>query len=158
MNIKKTYCATALFAISFGVAAAIDSAQGQGSCSLGQDEIVAEARLALEPGSGLLRASPGRLGSAAAGIAAANQGCALDVVVALGTIRPDAADEVAQAVTGVFPEQEFELLAVGAQLGEGLIEPAAGGLGPIDDVFDADSLYDSGVRGDDAEQRGASPG
>lgn len=150
MDNKRTYCATALAAISFGIVASIGSAQGQGGCDLGQDEIVAEARVALEPGSGLLRTSPGRLGRAAAAIAGANAGCALDVVVALGTIRPDAADEIAQAVTEVFPEQEFELLAVGEQLGEGLLEPAAGGPGLGEGGYDADRFYND-------ESRGASP-
>lgn len=145
MDNRKIRHAAAVIAIGFGVTAAIQTPQDQGSCTLDQDEIVRQARSALAPSSGLLRASPGRLGGAAADIADANEGCALDVVVALGTVRPDAAGEIAQAVSDLFPDQEAQLLAAGRQFGEDAIEPAAGFDGPYDGPYDDDRFDDDDV-------------
>ena len=142
----------AVVALGFGIMAATPSAQAQGSCPLSQDDIVAAASAALSPGSGLLTASAGRIAGVARGVAAGSSGCALDVVVALGNIRPDAAGEIAQAVADVSPGERADLAAAGEQI-EQSTPPAAGTRGATQTPGDDE------VRGDDerAQRNDVSP-
>ena len=125
-------------------------AQAQASCGLSQDDIVARVGSSLAPGSNTLIASPGRLGGAAAGLAGSSPGCGVDIVVAIGTIRPDAVEVVAEAVAEVLPDQQDQLAAAAESLGSDDILPGAGYDGPYESPYDDDRL-------DDDDDDGVSP-
>jgi len=142
-----------LLTIGFGV-----NAQAQESCGLGQDELVSLVKGELFPASNSLTASPQQLAAASNSIAVGSPECALDVVVAVGTIRPDAAVVVSQNVAARVPGQEQQILAAGDQLGQSPPTPASGFQGST--IEDSDDRYpwdddDDGF--DDDDDDGASP-
>lgn len=157
---KRTIIAASVFTVPL-VATTIGLgvvAQSQATCGITQDEIVSLIGSSLAPGSNTLVASPEQLGNAAAGFAGTTPECGIDAVVALGTIRPDAADAVAQAVAAALPGQQDELLAAAEGIGQP-IAPGAGYEGPYDAPFDDDDEDDEDDDDDfdDDDDDGASP-
>ncbi len=134
-----------------------DNAKAQGSCGLGQDELVSLVKRGLFPASNSLTASSGQLASASNSIVANSPQCALDVVVAVGTIRPDAATEVSQSVAARVPEQAEQILAAGEQLGQSPPTPASGWQGPTEDANDRYPWDDDDDGFFDDDDDGASP-
>ncbi len=132
-------------------------AKAQTTCGISQDGLVALIGDSLSPVSNPLVASPGQLGSAAAGIVGTSPECAVDLVVALCTIRPDAA-EIVPAVAGVAPSQApaIQQAATDSCAPTGVV-PAAGYEGPYEGPYDDDKFDEDDDDFDEDDDDGASP-
>lgn len=131
-------------------------AQGQATCGISQDGIVSLIGSSLSPGSNTLVATPEQLGSAAAGIVGSSPECAVDVVVALCTIRPDAG-AIVPAVAGVAPSQATAIQQAATDSCTPGVLPAAGYEGPYDGPFDDNDEDDDDDDFDDDDEDGPSP-
>ena len=127
-------------------ATALQSRAQEAACGLGQDEILGLVRAELAPGSNITAASEELLNNVAARIAGTSPECALDVVVAVCTVRPDATT-VGLRVGNVVADRAGEL-QIAAQGVCGEFEPLAPAAG-AGGVYEGPSAYRDSIRDSD---------